>query len=415
MLAEAIFTGTEMLLGQIVNTNAAFLGRELAAAGISLHRQVVVGDNRERIRAAIIDAGRRAGLIVVGGGLGPTEDDLSREALAAALGLPLVEDAIARENITRYFAARQRPMPASNLKQALLPAGARPLENPCGTAPGVFLEHGGRIYALLPGPPHEFEPMLTGQLLPLLEPYGARREVIFSRVLKIAGAGESAVEEAVKDLLHSDNPTCAPLAKPGEVTLRLTARAANIAAARELIQPLETAVRRLLGDFIYGSDDDTLEGVVGALLRQRRLTLAVAESCTGGLLGERVTRIPGSSDYFQGGIISYSNEAKVKILGVPAATLAACGAVSQEVAAAMATGVRRVMATDIGIGITGIAGPGGATAAKPVGLIYIGLDFHGQVDVRRELFVGERENIRWLASQSALYYLWRGLRDGFSA
>ncbi|CEP68845.1 Competence-induced protein CinA [Moorella glycerini] len=410
MLAEAIFTGTEMLLGQIVNTNAAYLGRELAAAGISLYRQVVVGDNLERIREAIDDARRRADLIIVSGGLGPTEDDLSREALAAALNLPLVEDPAALENITRYFAARRRVMTANNLKQALLPAGARALDNPHGTAAGVFLEHEGKIYALLPGPPREFEPMVVDRLLPLLEPHGARREVIFSRVLKIAGMGESAVEEAIKDLLHGDNPTLAPLAAPGEVTLRLTAQAGSAEQARELIRPLETAIRERLGEYIFGSDDDTLEGVVGAILGGRRLTLAIAESCTGGLLAHRVTNIPGSSDYFLGGVVAYSNEAKMKYLGVEEETLAAHGAVSPEVAAAMAQGVRRAFAADIGVGITGIAGPGGATPAKPVGLVYIGVDIQGKVEVQRELFIGERENIKWQSTQAALYLLWRGLQ-----
>ncbi|MDN5362331.1 MAG: nicotinamide-nucleotide amidase [Moorella sp. (in: firmicutes)] len=410
MQAEAIFTGTEMLLGQIVNTNAAFLGRELAAAGINLYRQVVIGDNLERIREAIDNARRRADLIIVSGGLGPTEDDLSREALAAALDLPLVEDPAARENITRYFTARRRPMTSNNLKQALLPAGARALDNPYGTAAGVFLEHGGKVYALLPGPPREFEPMVTDRLLPLLEPYGARREVIFSRALKITGMGESAVEETVKDLLHGDNPTVAPLAKPGEVTLRLTARAGNTEAARQLIQPLEAAIRERLGEYIFGIDDETLEGVTGAMLAARHLTLAVAESCTGGLLAHRLTNIPGSSDYFLGGLVTYSNEAKVKFLGVEPGVLAAHGAVSPEVAAAMASGARRAVGTEIGIGITGIAGPGGGTTEKPVGLVYLGIDFQGQVEVRRELFCGQRENIKWQSTQSALDLLWRSLR-----
>lgn len=415
MLAEAIFTGTEMLLGQIINTNAAYLSRQLAAAGISLYRQVVVGDNLERIREAIDNARRRADLIIVSGGLGPTEDDLSREALAAALNLPLVEDPAARENVIRYFAARQRPMPSSNLKQALLPAGARALNNPYGTAAGVFLEHEGKIYALLPGPPREFEPMVADRLLPLLEPYGARREVIFSRVLKIVGMGESAVEEAIKDLFHGDNPTLAPLAAPGEVTLRLTARAGSAEQARELIRPLETAIRERLGEHLFGSDDDTLEGVVGAILAKRRLTLAIAESCTGGLLAHRVTNIPGSSDYFLGGMVAYSNAAKIKFLGVEEETLAAHGAVSPEVAAAMARGVRRAFAADIGVGVTGIAGPGGGTPAKPVGLVYIGLDIQGKVEVQRELFVGERENIKWQSTQSALYHLWKSLRGNLAS
>ncbi|MGI9862443.1 competence/damage-inducible protein A [Moorella naiadis] len=410
MQAEAIFTGTEMLLGQIINTNAAFLGRELAAAGINLYRQVVVGDNLERIREAIAAARQRADLIIVSGGLGPTEDDLSREALAAALDLSLVEDPAARENITRYFTARRRSMTANNFKQALLPAGARALDNPYGTAAGVYLEHEGKVYALLPGPPWEFEPMVTDRLLPLLKPYGARREVIFSRVLKISGLGESAVEEAVKDLLHGDNPTVAPLAKPGEVTLRLTARAGNTEAARQLIQPLEAAIRERLGEYIFGIDDETLEGVTGTMLAARRLTLAVAESCTGGLLAHRVTNIPGSSDYFLGGLVTYSNEAKVKFLGVEPEVLAAHGAVSSEVAAAMASGVRRAVGTDIGIGITGIAGPGGGSPEKPVGLVYLGIDFQGRVEVRRELFLGQRESIKWQSTQSALDFLWRSLR-----
>ena len=411
MQAEAIFTGTEMLLGQIVNTNAAFLGRELAAAGITLYRQVVVGDNLERIREAIDNARQRADLIIVSGGLGPTEDDLSREALAAALGLPLVEDQAARENVTRYFTARRRPMTANNLKQALLPAGSRALDNPYGTAAGVFLEHGGKVYTLLPGPPREFEPMVTDRLLPLLEPYGARREVIFSRVLKITGLGESAVEEAVQDLLHGDNPTVAPLAKPGEVTLRLTARAASREKARDLIQPLEVAIRERLGDYIFGMDADTLEWVTGNILAAQHLTLAVAESCTGGLLAHRLTNIPGSSDYFLGGLVTYSNGAKVKFLGVEPEVLAVHGAVSPEVAAAMASGVRRAVGADIGIGITGIAGPGGGSPEKPVGLVYLGIDFQGKVEVRRELFMGQRESIKWQSTQSALYLLWRSLRE----
>lgn len=410
MLAEAVFTGTEMLLGQVVNTNAAFLGRELAAAGINLYRQVVVGDNLERIREAIDNARRWADLVIVSGGLGPTEDDLSREALAAALGLPLVEDQTARENVIRFFKARRRPMPASNLKQALVPAGAKVLDNPNGTAAGLFLEHNRKLYALLPGPPREFEPMVTNQLLPLLEPYGARREIIFSRVLKLTGLGESAAEEAIRDLLHGNNPTLAPLAKPGEVALRLTARASTPEAARELIFPLEKAIRQRLDDYIFGCDGDTLECVIGAMLTKRHLTLATAESCTGGLLSNRLTNIPGSSGYFLGGLITYSNEAKTTLLGIEPEVLAAHGAVSPETAAAMARGVRQVLAADIGLGITGIAGPGGGSPAKPVGLVYIGLDFGGEVQVRRELFTGQRENIKFQSSQSALYLLWQFLR-----
>ncbi len=410
MLAEVIFTGTELLLGQIVNTNAAFLGRELATAGINLYRQVVIGDNLERICEAIDNARRNADLIIVCGGLGPTEDDLSREALAVTLKLPLVENRKARENIIRFFETRQRPMTISNLKQAQAPTGATVLDNPYGTAAGLFLEHSGKLYALLPGPPAEFEPMLKNQLLPLLKPYGAYQKIIFSRILKLAGLGEAPIEKIIQDLIHGTNPTLAPLAETGEVALRITAQATTRKAARELIIPLENSIRRRLKNYIYGCDDDTLEKVVGAILAKNNLTLATAESCTGGLLSHRLTNIPGSSNYFLGGLITYSNESKIKLLNVNPDTLAAHGAVSPQTAVAMAQGVRQAMAADIGIGITGIAGPGSAQTTKPVGLVYIGLDFQGQVQVRQEAFSGQRQEIKFRAAQSSLYMLWRHLQ-----
>lgn len=413
MLAEAVFTGTEMLLGQTVNTNAALLGRHLAASGINLYRQVTVGDNLERIVAAINNARKAADMIIIGGGLGPTEDDLAREALAEALGLPLVENREALENITRFFKARGRTMPLNNLKQALVPLGAEILDNPHGTAAGVLLEHKGKKYILLPGPPREFENMVVNRLLPLLQRWGASGEVILSRVIKMTGIGESAVEEIIEDLLKNNNPTLAPLAKPGEVNLRLTARAENRRQALDIIAPLEETIRRRLGTYIFGTDNDTLEGVVGAALPKRRLTLAVAESCTGGLLANRLTNIPGSSAFFLGGFITYSNEAKTKLLGVDPRVLENHGAVSPEVAAVMATGAKKIINSDIGVGITGIAGPSGGTAAKPVGLVYIGLDFMGKVIVHRENYVGERENIKFLSTQSALYLLWQSLVKSF--
>lgn len=410
MLAETIFTGTELLLGQIVNTNAAFLARHLAAAGISLYRQVVVGDNLERIKQAILEAQPRADLIIVCGGLGPTDDDLTREALAAALEVPLEEHPGAREHILQFFAVRHRPMPAQNLKQALIPRGAQILENPLGTAPGFFLAHKGKLYACLPGPPGEFRAMLLEKLLPLLAPYGAGREVIFSRVLKITGLGESAVEEKVQDLLSHTNPTLAPLAKTGEIHLRLTARAPDIRAALALIEPLEKEIRHRLADYVFGSDEDTLEGAVGSLLTSQGWTLAVAESCTGGLLAHRLTNIPGSSTYFRQGIVAYANEAKTQLLGVSPEDLTLHGAVSSEVALAMARGVRALAGTDVGVGITGIAGPGGGTPTKPVGLVYLAVDLRGETQVRRELFQASREEVKWRASQSALDLLWRALR-----
>ncbi|SMB93771.1 competence/damage-inducible protein cinA [Thermanaeromonas toyohensis ToBE] len=410
MQAEAIFTGTELLLGQIINTNAAFLSQELAKAGISIFRQVVVGDNLERIKEAIQEAGKRADLIIVCGGLGPTEDDLTREALAGALGLPLEENPSAREHIIRFFSLRDRPMPPQNLKQALFPRGAIPLDNPLGTAPGIFLEHNGKLYACLPGPPSEFRVMLTEKLLPLLQQYSTSKEIIFSRVLKITGLGESAVEEKIQDLLKGTNPTLATLASPGEIHLRITAKAKDTEAALDLIKPLEKEIRQRLKEHIFGSDGDTLEGVVGNLLTLKGLTLAVAESCTGGLLAHRLTNIPGSSAYFHQGIVAYNNKVKLQLLGVTTEILASRGAVSEEVALAMARGVRGLAGTDIGIGITGIAGPGGGTPAKPVGLVYLAIDYQGTTQVRRELFQGLREEIKWRATQSALDMLWRLLK-----
>ncbi|MCG0277921.1 MAG: competence/damage-inducible protein A [Thermanaeromonas sp.] len=410
MQAEAIFTGTELLLGQIINTNAALLCQELARAGISIFRQVVVGDNLQRIKEAIQEAGKRADIIITCGGLGPTEDDLTREALAEALELPLEENPLAKEHIIRFFTVRGRPMPPQNLKQALFPKGALPLDNPWGTALGIFLKHKDKLYACLPGPPSEFSKMLKEELLPLLEQYGAGKEIILSRVLKITGLGESTVEEKVRDLLKGTNPTLAILAKTGEIHLRITAKACDSQMAQELIKPLEEQIRERLKDHTFGADGDTLEGVVGNLLTRKGLTLAVAESCTGGLLAHRLTNIPGSSAYFRQGVVAYDNNIKVKVLGVNAKILASKGAVSEEVALAMARGVRDLAGTDIGIGITGIAGPGGGTPAKPVGLVYLALNCQGNAQVRRELFQGPREEIKWRATQSALDMLWRHLK-----
>lgn len=409
MHAEAIFTGTEMLLGQITNTNAAFLGEQLAATGISLYCQVVVGDNLERIKQAINNARKEADIIIVSGGLGPTEDDLSREALAEALNLRLVEHPEALENVKRYFKSRDLLMTSNNLKQALVPEGAKILNNPVGTACGIFLEHDNKRYILLPGPPHEFKLMVTEQVLPLLQLHNNKKEIILSRILKMTNIGESAVEKTVKDLLHGQNPTVAPLSKPGQVILRITARANSPEKAKEMITPLEKEIRQRLKDFIFGTDDDTLEGIVGKLLAEKNLTLATAESCTGGLVANRITNISGSSSYFLGGMITYSNEAKINLLGVDPYILKAKGAVSPDVAEAMATGIRNVMGADIGIGITGIAGPGGGSPQKPVGLVYIGLDYKGKLFVKKNLFAGQREIIKWQSSQNALYLLWKNL------
>ncbi|TDA65825.1 MAG: competence/damage-inducible protein A [Clostridia bacterium] len=412
MRAEVIFSGTELLLGQILNTNAQVLLQDLAAAGIEVYRQVTVGDNLKRLTEAIREASQRADLVLVGGGLGPTDDDLSREALAGAVGLPLEEDPVAMENATRFFKKRGMAIPPGNYKQGLIPRGGLALENALGTAPGVLLEYGGKIYALLPGPPREFAHVLKERLLPYLRGReGEVSQVLRSRVLRLAGIGESAAEELVRDLLSRKNPTLAPLAQTAEVHLRLTSRAGTEEEAAGLIAELEEELRQRLGKYIYGTDAEQLEDRIGAEMAGRGLTLAVAESCTGGLVSHRITNVPGSSRYFHLGVVAYANEAKIRLLGVDSHVLATCGAVSAEVAGAMATGAREAGAANVGLGVTGIAGPEGGSPEKPVGLVFTALDFAGEVQVRRDFYEGGRETIKERAAQGALLMLWRKLRE----
>lgn len=410
MRAYLISTGTELLLGQIVNSNARYLAQQLAELGIDLYTQVTVGDNRDRIAEAIAAAREKADLVIINGGLGPTEDDVTREALAQALGLPLKQNQEALAVVERFFRERGRCMPEANLKLALAPENAVVLDNAIGTAPGLFLTHEGITYILLPGPPKEMQLMFQKEVLPRLKEQRGCGEVIKSRVLKVIGLGEPAVEEKVKDLLGSTNPTLAPTVKLGEVHLRLTAKAQDLSQALELMEPLEKQVRQRLGEYIYGTDEESLEQVVGRMLQERSLTIAVAESCTGGLLAHRLTNVPGSSAYFHFGAVTYANRWKTNLLGVPLGTLAAYGAVSPETAEAMASGVRRFASTDIGVGITGIAGPGGGTDTKPVGLVYMAVAYNDQVTVHQERFLGDRELIKAQAVQTALWLLWKILK-----
>lgn len=410
MRAHLICSGTELLLGQTVNTNATYLGQELAKLGIDLYTVVTVGDNLKRLSEAIRRGGQEADLVLVSGGLGPTEDDITREALAEALHVSLVYHQAAEQVVGRYFKGRGMEVPEVNSRQFLAPEGARILDNPFGTAPGIYYEHEGNIYVLLPGPGRELKPMFANELLPLLQGR-AEGMVTLSRVIKVAGIGEPAAEAKVKDLLHSANPTVAPTVKRGEVHFRITAKAKGHQAAMALIEPVEKEMRQRLGSYIFGTDDEMIEEVVGDLLRQQGLTVGVAESCTGGLLAHRLTNVPGSSDYFQLGTVVYHNRWKEELLGVPEELLASHGAVSREVAEAMARGIRQKAGTSIGIGITGIAGPGGGTEEKPVGLVYLGMDFKGQVEVWREQWVGNRQDIKWITSQWALMKLFQRLKE----
>ena len=405
MRAEIISVGTELLLGQIVDTNAAYVAQRLAELGIDVYFKQTVGDNPARIGEALRLAIQRADLIVVTGGLGPTEDDLTVATVAQTLGLPLAQHEPSTEHIRRFFEVRGRTPPASVYKQALIPHGATPIPNTRGTAPGVHAEHQGTTILVMPGVPYEMEGMMEQYALPLLRQHTAGT-VIRSRVLRVTGEGESAVEERIRDLVRGRNPTIAPYAKLGEVHLRLTAKGTpeDVAAA---LDRGEAMVRERVGDLVYGVDEQSLEEVVAALLTSRHVTVAVAESCTGGLIAQRLTNVPGSSTYFLQGIVAYGNEAKVRDLGVDSALLDRHGAVSAPVAEAMAQGVRTKSGTTIGLAVTGIAGPTGGTPEKPVGLVYLALADGAGVLHRRIMFGEEagRAGIRFLAAQAALNLL----------
>lgn len=403
MVAEIISVGTELLLGQITDTNAAYLGRTLAGLGIDLYYKSTVGDNEGRVIETIRRARERADLILTSGGLGPTEDDLTKEVIAQVFEEELVMHEPSLEALRAFFAKRGAAMPERNAKQALIYRGGRMIPNPNGTAPGALLEKGGKIVISLPGPPNEMVPMVENHVVPLLtERLSGTRQYLVTRVFRLIGIGESAAEEQVQDLIRGTNPTLAPLAHTGEVHLRLGAKAGSMEAAEALMGPVEEELRRRLGRFIYGTDKTTLEEAVVRTLTERGLTVACAESCTGGLLGGRLTAVPGSSGTFLGGVISYSNPAKRDLLGVDAGLLERHGAVSREVAEAMARGARERLGADLGVSITGIAGPEGGTPEKPVGLVYIGLATAARVTARESHFIGIREDVRRRSTQLAL-------------
>jgi len=371
MRAEIISIGTEILLGDILDTNAQYLASRLPALGIDLHWMTQVGDNLGRLREAIRRAWDRSDLILLTGGLGPTEDDLTREAIAAVLDEPLSVDAELEAQLRAFFAGRGIVMPERNVKQAALIPSSRPIANPRGTAPGWWVERDGRILVAMPGPPVELERMWEEEVAPRLAKLAAG-EVIVSRTLKTAGIGEGSVDEMVSSLLRSANPSLAVYAKADGVHLRITAKAASQDEARRLIAPMENEARGILGDAIWGADDDTLEAAVGTMLRERGLSVATMESCTGGLLASTITDVGGSSSYFKGGFVAYTAEMKIA-LGVDEGLVRRHGVVSQEVALDMARAARRRLETDFGIGITGVAGPE-PLEEKPVGTIHIGLD-----------------------------------------
>ncbi|WP_254939286.1 competence/damage-inducible protein A [Cyanobium sp. Morenito 9A2] len=373
---EILCIGTELLLGSILNGNARWLAEELAALGLPHYRQTVVGDNRGRLIQAVQEAMSRSSLLICTGGLGPTPDDLTTEAIAAAFGVALEERPEVWADIQTRLSKRGRPIAASNRKQALLPIGAEVLANPTGTAPGILWSpKPGFTVLTFPGVPSELRAMWEQTARPWLRErsleFGGAGGVFASRTLRFVGVGESNLAERVSDLLEGENPTVAPYAGLGEVKLRLTARAASEPAAAALLAPVEAELRARTGALCFGADDDSLASVVLELLRQRGETLAVAESCTGGGLGAALAAVSGASDVFLGGVIAYANAVKQQVLGVPGEVLDTHGAVSDPVAQAMAEGARQLTGSTWAIAVTGIAGPGGGSEAKPVGLVHL--------------------------------------------
>jgi len=409
MIAEIISVGTELLLGDTVNTNAAFLGRELAKIGVSVYHQTTVGDNPARLTAAFEESyARGADLVIAIGGLGPTEDDITKEVAAEYFNRTLELHEPTWTAIKELFARNSSPVAKNNKKQAMLPVGCHVLKNPNGSAPGVYMEEkrqdGIKAMILMPGPPNEFIPMYMEQVLPLLRKKSD--SVLVSKVLKVVGVGESLVEERIKSLIHAqNNPTIAPYAKTAEVHLRVTASAASQKEASEMIAPVAIKLYNILGNAIFGEDDDTLESVVTKLLIQKGYSLACAESCTGGMVTAKMINHPGVSEVLCEGLVTYSNESKIRRLGVDAALIETHGAVSAEVAAAMAEGVARSRRY-VGLSTTGIAGPGGGTDDKPVGLVYVGLHIPGKGTSTKKLtLTGDRMKIRQRATIAALDYL----------
>lgn len=410
MICELISVGTELLLGNIVNTNTQFLAEKCALLGLTMYHQVTVGDNRKRLAEAVRTALKRADVVILTGGLGPTEDDMTKEVCAEVMGFPLVEDAHTRERIEDYFKnSIYKDISDNNWKQAISPEGARILDNENGTAPGLILEKNGKLCILLPGPPGEMIPLFMNQVYPYLQKLWP--EVIRSQMVKICGVGESQVEDKLLDLIdRQTNPTIATYAKTGEVHLRITAKARNTEEAERLIKPVVKEIKKRFGDHIYSTkEDETLEMAVVRLLKKHELTVTTAESCTGGLLAARLVNVPGVSDVFREGFITYANRSKRKILDVSKSTLKKYGAVSEQTAKEMATGGVFATDADVCVAITGLAGPDGGTEEKPVGLVYIACYLHEKVRVERYQFKGNRNKIREQSVVKALDLLRRSI------
>ncbi len=402
MNAEIICVGTELLLGNIVNTNAAFIAERISRLGIECYNQCVIGDNMDRCLSQLKESSSRSDIIILSGGLGPTEDDMTKEAVAKFTKLPLVEDAESRRSIEEYFAKRGIEPTENNWKQALIPKGAKAVPNANGTAPGIILETKNCTYILLPGPPIELEAMFDSQIMPYLQGLGAG--VIFSRTVKIVGVGESKAETMIMDMIDAQsNPTIATYAKTGEVHIRVTAFGSDEKEAKKLVKPVVKELKARFGNSVYAAEDEiSLEQSVVELLASNKMTLSTVESCTGGLISATIVSVPGASDVLKCGFVTYSNKAKRKLVGVKKGTLDKYGAVSKQTATEMAKGGAATSKSDVCISVTGLAGPGGGSAEKPVGLVYIGCSVKGEIKVKEFHFSGDRNKIRALSVKNAL-------------
>lgn len=399
MNAEILAVGTELLMGQIANTNAQYISHKLPDVGINVYYHSVVGDNPLRLKECLTLAMSRSDIVIMTGGLGPTMDDLTKETVAELVGRKLILHEESLKKIEDFFRGLNRPMTQNNVKQAFLPEGSIIIKNNNGTAPGCIIENGEKVIIMLPGPPSEMRPMLEETVLPY---FRSKSDIkIVSTFVRIFGIGESAMEDKLIDMIKTQtNPTIAPYAKEGEVTLRVTARCRKDEDAEGIMAPVLEEIGRRLGNAVYymGPKEASMEEVVGQMLIENNISISIAESCTGGLIASNLTSVPGISKVFISGVVSYSNDAKMKYLGVKAETLEKYGAVSKETAFEMARGVMLSAGTDIGVSVTGIAGPGGGTAEKPVGLVYIALADKQNVQYKELRLWGNRNRIRNVTS-----------------
>ena len=407
MNAEILVVGTEILLGDIVNTNAQYIAQGLAELGIDVFYQTVVGDNPDRMKTAMNIAFERADIIITTGGLGPTGDDLTKEIGAEYFGRKLILDEKALDRIKKFFDKMKRPMTDNNVKQAMVPVNSTVMYNENGTAPGIIIEDNNKILIMMPGPPKEMKPMFSKQVKPYLA--SKQNHTLVSRTLRIAGVGESAMESMVRDMIdRQSNPTIAPYAKDTESILRITASAKTTEEAEKIIEPIAEEIYRRFGDSVYAEGETSIQETVAKILIDKKVMIAVAESCTGGLVAAKLIEYPGISEVLLEGAVTYSNEAKKRRLGVKDETLSAYGAVSAETAAEMAKGIAMTSGADIGVSTTGVAGPG-PSEEKPEGLVYVGVYMGGKSYVKELHLAGKRNVIRERAAYSALDFLRRKL------